>query len=108
MVDVARFSIWQVNLDPTKRSEQAGFRPVLVVSPNEMNDQLNTAIVAPMTTRIRNWPSRVLINHGGKEGQVALDQLRTLDKGRLKKSLGALDASSSDAVLFILAEVFAP
>lgn len=77
---VERFTVWHVNLNPTKGSEQAGSRPVLVISPAEMNQHLNTVIVAPMTTRKRGWPTRVTIHHQGKDGEVVLDQIRTLDK----------------------------
>jgi mRNA interferase MazF len=107
VVEVARFSVWQVNLNPVKGSEQAGTRPVLVVSPNEMNNFLNTVIVAPMTTRIRNWPTRVAIDYDGKHGEVALDQLRTIDKTRLRKNTGNLDLVFHKAILAVLAEIFA-
>lgn len=107
MVDIARFSVWQVNLNPVKGSEQAGIRPVLVLSPNEMNNYLNTVIVAPMTTRIRNWPTRVAIDYDGKHGDVALDQLRTIDKTRLRKSTGNLDPVFHEEILAVLAEIFA-
>ncbi len=105
--EVNRFSIWQVNLSPTRGSEQAGFRPALVVSPDEMNRHLNTVIVAPMTTRIRAWPTRVAIQHAGKSGEVALDQLRTIDKARLSEAMGALNEGHRTRVLEILQEMFA-
>jgi len=107
VVEVARFSVWQVNLNPVKGSEQAGTRPVLVLSPNEMNNFLNTVIVAPMTTRIRNWPTRVAIDYHGKHGEVALDQLRTIDKTRLRKNTGNLDPVFHKEILAVLAEIFA-
>ena len=107
MVEVARFSVWQVNLHPVKGSEQAGIRPVLVLSPNQMNNFLNTVIVAPMTTRIRNWPTRVAIDYDGKQGEVALDQLQTIDKTRLRKNTGNLDPVFQEKILSVLAEIFA-
>ena len=70
---IQRFSVWRVNLNPTQGSEQAGSTPALVVSPDPMNEKLKTVIIAPMTTRLRGWPSRVLINHDNNTGEVALD-----------------------------------
>ena len=106
MVAAARFSVWGVDLNPTRGSEQAGFRPVLVVSPDEMNNNLNTVIVAPMTTRQRGWPSRVSVRHDKKMGEVALDQLRTLDQARLTHPMGQLKAKYHSDVLAVLLEIF--
>jgi len=103
---VARFSVWGVDLNPVKGSEQAGFRPVLVVSPDVMNTHLRTVIVAPMTTRQRGWPSRVKIRHDSKLGEVALDQLRTLDQARLARPMGRLSKKPQSQVLAVLAEMF--
>lgn len=107
MVKTKRFSVWGVSLDPTQGSEQGGYRPVLIISPDKMNKQLKTVIVAPMTTKIRGWPTRVEIHHSGKEGEVALDQIRTLDKTRLRKAMGTLDQKYHSSVLDVLAEIFA-
>ena len=104
---IKRFSVWKVNLNPTKGSEPAGYRPVLVVSPDQMNDKLKTVIVAPLTTRLRAWPTRVPINHDNKTGEVALDQLRTIDKARLGQTMGALDSTHHNQVLSVLADIFA-
>lgn len=106
MVKVERFSVWGVNLNPTKGSEQAGFRPVLVVSPDVMNDRLKTVIVAPMTTQCRGWPTRITIIHSGKNGEIALDQLRTIDKRRLEKSMGLLDNQFHHQVINVLSDMF--
>lgn len=105
---VERFTVWYVNLNPIKGSEQAGYRPVLVISPAEMNQHLNTVIVAPMTTRKRGWPTRVSIHHQGKDGEVALDQIRTLDKSRLTQGIGILESTYHAPVLDVLAEMFSP
>lgn len=104
---IKRFSVWNVNLNPTKGSEQAGLRPVLVVSPDQMNHQLKTVIVAPMTTRLRGWPTRVPISHENKRGEVALDQLGTIDKVRLGRAMGDLDSTHHGQVLSVLADIFA-
>jgi mRNA interferase MazF len=103
---IKRFSIWLVSLDPVAGSEQAGTRPVLVISPDVMNSQLNTVIAAPMTAKARGWPSRVAIHHAGKYGEVALDQIRTIDKTRLVKPMGELEQLYHAPVFTTLAEIF--
>ena len=103
---VQRFDVWLVTLDPTVGSEIRKTRPALVVSPDEMNTHISTVIIAPMTTKGRNYPTRVPCTFQGKTGEVVLDQLRTVDKPRLEIRLGRLDAAASDAVLAVLAEMF--
>ena len=105
---VKRFDVYLVALDPTIGSEIQKTRPCLVVSPNEMNRHIATVIVAPMTTKGQSYPSRVPCLFEGKEGQVVLDQLRTVDKTRLVKHLGQIDAETQAAVLGILAKIFTP
>jgi len=104
---VQRFDVWLVNLDPTVGSEIRKTRPALVISPDEMNAHINTIIIAPMTTKGREYPTRVPCVFQGKSGQVVLDQLRTVDKQRLAKKLGRLDEQTANAVLDILGEMFA-
>jgi len=106
VVAASRFTIWGVDLNPVKGSEQAGYRPVLVVSPDEMNNNLKTVTVAPMTTRLRGWPSRVRVRHDNRTGEVALDQLRTLDQARLGPSMGRLQDRYCAEVLSVLSEIF--
>lgn len=103
---VQRFEVWLVNLDPTVGSEIRKTRPALVVSPNEMNAHIATVIIAPMTTKGREYPTRVPCTFQRKSGQVVLDQLRTVDKARLFKRLGTLEVTASDRVLDVLAEMF--
>ena len=103
---VQRFDVWLVTLDPTVDSEIRKTRPALVVSPDEMNAHIATVIIAPMTTKGRNYPTRVPCTFQGKSGKVVLDQLRTVDKARLVKRLGRLDAAVCKAVLDTLAELF--
>jgi mRNA interferase MazF len=79
----------------------------VVVSPDEMNHTIATVIVAPMTTASRSYPSRVPVEFGGKEGQIVLDQLRTVDKTRLVRRLGRIDDEVQRGVLARLAELFA-
>ena len=104
---VRRFDVWLVNLDPTIGSEIRKTRPALIVSPDEMNGAISTVIIAPMTTKGRDYPTRVPCTFQGKSGQVVLDQLRTVDKQRLAKRLGEVEASTADEVLGTLAELFA-
>lgn len=104
---VQRFDVWLVNLDPTIGSEIRKTRPALVVSPDEMNAHINTVIIAPMTTKGRDYPTRVPCVFQDKSGQVVLDQVRTVDKQRLAKKLGRLDEAASVVVLETLGELFA-
>jgi len=104
---VRRFEVHLVNLDPTLGSEIRKARPCLVVSPDEMNRYLATVIVAPMTTKGRDYPTRVPCTFKGKEGQVVLDQLRTVDKVGLVQKLGKIDPNTQKEVLALLAEMFA-
>lgn len=96
-----------MNLDPTVGSEIQKTRPCVVISPPEMHDHLRTAIVAPMTTGSRPAPFRIAVRHGGKEGLILLDQIRTVDKARLAKRTGTIAAGTLSATLAALAEVFA-
>jgi len=104
---VQRFEIYLVNLDPTIGSEIQKTRPCLIISPDEMNAYIATVIVAPMTTRGRDYPTRVNCHFEGKDGQIVLDQIRTVDKARLVKRLGRLDSKIQARVLAVLAEMFA-
>ncbi|MTJ54739.1 type II toxin-antitoxin system PemK/MazF family toxin [Anabaena sp. UHCC 0253] len=104
---VNRFDVFLVNLDPTIGSEIKKTRPCLIISPHEINHHLCTVIVAPMTTKGQPYPTRVTCQFQGKEGQIVLDQIRTVDKTRLVKFLGQISAEEQKAVLDILAEMFA-
>lgn len=107
-MEVGRFDVFLVNLDPTVGSEIRKSRPCVIVSPDEMNRHLRTVIVAPMTTAGRLYPTRIRTRFGGKDGLVVVDQLRTVDRARLAKRLGALDADEATALLAVLGELFAP
>jgi mRNA interferase MazF len=104
---VKRGDVWLAALDPSIGSEIRKTRPCLVVSPPELNDHLRTVIVAPMTTASRAAPFRVPISFEGKRGLVLLDQIRTLDEGRLVKRLGNAPPRVLHAALHVLAEIFA-
>ncbi|SKB15944.1 PemK family protein [Planktothrix sp. PCC 11201] len=104
---VNRFDVFLVNLDPTVGSEIQKTRPCVVISPNEMNHHIAKVIVAPMTTKGQPYPTRVTCQFQGKEGQIVLDQIRTVDRTRLVKQLGQISLDEQQAVLKILAEMFA-
>lgn len=103
---VKRFDIFLVNLDPTIGSEIQKTRPCLIISPDEMNRNIRTAIVAPMTTKSRAYPTRVACTFQGKEGQIVLDQIRTIDKSRFVRKLGQLEEETCVEVLETLAQLF--
>lgn len=102
-----RFDVFLINLDPTIGSEIRKARPCVVVSPDEMNRHVNTVVVAPMTTKGRPYPCRVPIRFGGVGGQVAIDQMRAIDKVRLIRRLGTLTQAESAIVLSTIQEFFA-
>ena len=104
---VRRFEVYLVNLDPTTGSEVRKARPCAVISPDEMNRWIRTVIVAPMTTKGQPYPTRVSCEFQGKDGQIVLDQIRTVDKSRLVRKLGQLSEATQEEVLVTLAEMFA-
>lgn len=105
---VRRFEVYLVSLDPTVGRELRKTRPCLVISPDESNRYIATVIVAPMTTKGRDYPTRVNCSFNGKDGQVVLDQISTVDKSRLVHRLGEVDPKTKTEVLSVLAEMFAP
>ena len=107
-MEVNRFDIFLVNLDPTIGSEIKKNRPCLIISPDEMNRHIRTVIIAPMTTKGRPYPTRVTCRFKGRSGQIVLDQIRTIDKERLVKKLGRIDRRAAEAILLVLSEMFAP
>lgn len=105
---VKRFDVYLINLDPTIGHEIKKTRPCVIISPDEMNHFISTVIVAPMTTKGRDYPSRISCTFQGKKGQIILDQIRTVDKERLVKKLGTISKIAQSNVLNILQEMFAP
>lgn len=101
-----RGEVWLVELEPTVGSEIQKTRPCAVISPDSLNEYLETVIVAPLTSAQRSYPTRVNLVFGGRRGQVALDQIRTIDKQRLKKRLGRLTTITATAVYSVLVEMF--
>jgi mRNA interferase MazF len=103
---VKRFDVWHVELNPTVGSEINKIRPCLVVSPDEANRHLNTVIIVPLTSTLKPYPTRVDCDFNGKKGQLAVDQIRSIDKSRLGKKLGEIDKESSEKICARLCETF--
>lgn len=101
-----QYDIVLVNLDPTVGSEIQKNRPCVIVSPDEINHNLQTIVVSPMTTTSRRYPTRVKVKHNGKTGWIAIDQIRTIDKIRIIKTLGALTGSEIQEVKSVIKETF--
>lgn len=104
---ISRFEVYLVTLDPTQGHEIRKTRPCAVISPDEMNHNIGTVIVAPMTTKTHNYPTRIPLTFKRKKGQIVLDQIRTVDKTRLIKKLGKLDKTTANRTLLVLQEMFA-
>ena len=105
-MEIGQYEIVLVNLDPTKGSEIKKTRPCLVISPNEMNRNLRTVIIAPMTTTGKSYPTRVKIHHNKKTGWAVIDQIRTIDKSRIIKVLGKISNKEIESCKIVLKETF--
>lgn len=105
-MEVKRFEVFLVNLDPTIGHEIQKTRPCLIISPDEMNHFISTIIIAPMTTKSRKYPTRVACKFKGKAGDIVLDQIRTVDKKRLVKKLGTINSASQRKTIAVLQEMF--
>ncbi|GGK76326.1 type II toxin-antitoxin system PemK/MazF family toxin [Rufibacter glacialis] len=105
-MEVNQYEIVLVNLDPTVGSEIQKTRPCVVISPNEINHNLRTVVIAPMTTKSRTYPTRVKVKHNSQTGWVVIDQIRTIDKIRIVKNLGQLNSSEAAACKRIIKETF--
>lgn len=102
-----RFDVFLADLNPTKGSEMQKKRPCVIISPNEMHFNLSTVIVAPMTTKIKKYPTRVTLNFDSKDGQIALDQMRSIDQSRLIKKLGNIeDKKIQKLIIDTLTKIF--
>lgn len=108
MVNIKRFDVFLVNLDPTIGSEIKKTRPAVIISPDSMNlSRLKTVIIAPMTSTIKdNFPTRVLTEFKDKKGQIVLDQLRSIDRSRIVKKLGVIERETQNNVLDLLSIIF--
>lgn len=101
-MEIKQYDIYLVNLDPTIGSEIQKTRPCLIISPDEMNRNIQTIIIAPMTTKSHNYPTRVKVTFEKKTGWIVLDQIRALDMRRLVKNLGRV---SDDTIIKIKAVI---
>jgi mRNA interferase MazF len=105
-MELKQYSIVLVNLDPTIGSEIKKTRPCVILSPNEINKYLNTIVVAPMTTNLKKYPTRIQVEHNSKKGMVAIDQIRTIDKSRIIKKFDRLTKSEIQKCKDIIRETF--
>jgi mRNA interferase MazF len=105
-MEITQYSIVLVNLDPTIGSEIKKTRPCVVISPDEMNKHLSTIIIAPMTTNLKRYPTRIAVEHDGEKGMVVIDQIRTVDKIRIQKNLGKLSKAEIKACKEVIKETF--
>lgn len=100
-----QYNVYLVNLDPTVGREIKKTRPCLIISPDEMNHNINTVIIAPMTTKSHNYPTRVKVKFAGKNGWIVLDQIRTVDNIRLVKQLGKISNKEITNVKKVIKEM---
>ena len=103
---VNRFEVWLVSLDPAIGAEIQKTRPCLIISPNEPNQFLLTVTIIPLTSTIRNYPTRVNCVFNGQRGQLATDQIRSIDKARLVKKVGIMDEVTCRTVCELLIETY--
>jgi mRNA interferase MazF len=106
MIAFLQYEIVVVNLDPTIGSEIKKKRPCLIVSPNEMNRHLATVVVCPITSQSKNYPTRVSFELDGQINWIVIDQIRTIDKGRVTKTIGRLDDESIKQVKEIIKKTY--
>jgi len=102
---VNQYNVYLVNLDPTVGHEIKKTRPCLVISPDEMNHNIDTIIVAPMTTKSHSYPTRIPVKFDGKQGWIVLDQIRTVDSIRLVKHLGKITKKEVSEVKRVIKEM---
>jgi len=101
-----QFDVHTVDLNPTQGSEMKKIRPAVIISPNVMNKHLDTVIIAPLTHTIKGYPSRVPSQFGGEAGEIVLDQLRAVDKTRLKQKQGRVIGTTAANIKAVLATMF--
>lgn len=102
---INQYEVYLVDLDPTQGHEIQKARPCLVLSPNEMNHNISTIIVAPMTTKSHPYPTRIEVHFDNKDGWIVLDQIRTIDKIRLVRKMGEIDKKTILKVKEVIREM---
>lgn len=105
-MELNQYAIVLVNLDPTIGSEMKKTRPCVIISPNEMNKFLKTIVIAPMTSNLKNYPTRVLVKYNDISGSIVLDQIKTIDKSRIAKILGNLTEKEIKKTKEIIKETY--
>ena len=93
-MEISQYHIYLVNLDPTVGHEIQKTRPCLVISPDEMNQVIQTVIIAPMTTKSHKYPTRIPVTVQNKKGWIVLDQIRTIDNKRIIKKIGKINTET--------------
>jgi mRNA interferase MazF len=106
MTDYSQYQIVVVNLDPTAGSEIKKKRPCVIVSPNEMNKHLATIVICPITSQSKNYPTRVRFDLEGQSNWIVIDQIRTIDKSRITKTIGHLDDETIERVKDVIKETY--
>ena len=104
-MEIGQYEVFLINLDPTIGHEIKKTRPCVVISPNEMNRNIQTIVIAPMTTKSHDYPTRVKVKFQSKSGWIVLDQIRTVDKRRLVKKLGRITRSEIEKVKYVIKEM---
>src|SRR5690554_328218 len=105
-MEIKQYAMALVNLDPTIGSEIKKTRPCVIISPNEMNKHLRTIVLAPMTTNLKKYPTRVSVKHNGKKGMIVIDQIRTVDKSRIIRIFESLTQSEIEKCKAVIKETF--
>lgn len=101
-MEVNQYSIYRIELDPTRGSEVNKTRPCVIISPDDMNQYIKTVIIAPLTHTLKPYPSRVMCVVKGEKGAIMLDQIRTVDKSRIGAVIDKLDSKEIAAIKFII------
>ena len=104
-MEIGQYEVFLINLDPTIGHEIKKTRPCVVISPDEMNSNIQTIVIAPMTTKSHDYPTRVKVKFQSKSGWIILDQIRTVDKRRFVKKLGRITRSEIEKVKYVIKEM---
>ena len=105
-MEIKQYQLVVVNLDPTMGNEMKKTRPCVVISPDEMNRFLQTIVIAPVTSTSKNYPTRIPIKQGKTKGWVVLDQIRTIDRRRIVKAVGTLNAKEIIRLKGVMKETY--
>lgn len=105
-MELNQYEIVLVNLDPTIGSEAKKTRPCVILSPNEMNKNIRTVVIAPITSSSKNYPTRIEIKGNSTKGWVMIDQIRTIDKQRIVKISGKISENESKKIKEVIKETF--